>query len=132
MESISGLIAVLLQHSQRLTDLWNFQIIVILGIIGFLLAHADQVTKRLKMFLTVVFIIFALVSLVSLKTFQEREEQLWLIVKEKVSDHTAYRDSERHYVATLKPTGVHWKGIAIILADLLVIFAIISTPSKDE
>ncbi|OQW90415.1 MAG: hypothetical protein BWK79_19970 [Beggiatoa sp. IS2] len=51
MESLAELIAVLLQHSQRLSDLWNFQIIVILGIIGFLLAHADQVTTRLKVFL---------------------------------------------------------------------------------
>lgn len=132
MESLANLINVLLQHSQRLTDLWNFQIIVILGVIGFLLAHTSHVTKRFKIFLTTVFIIFAFTSLISLKTFQEREEQLWLVIKDKVADHNAYNDRERYYITTLKPTAVHWKAIAIILADLLVVFAIVTTPNKKE
>lgn len=42
MESLAQLIEILLQHSQRLTDLWNFQLIVILGIVGFLLSHASD------------------------------------------------------------------------------------------
>ena len=132
MESLAGLLSVLIQHSQRLTEVWNFQIIVILGTIGFLLAHTAQVNRRFKIFLTTAFVIFAIVSLVSLKTFQEREEQLWLVIKEKVADHQTYTDGERYYVNTLKPTAVHWKAIAIILADMLVIFAIVTTPSKKD
>jgi uncharacterized membrane protein len=132
MESLAQLIGILLEHSQRLTDLWNFQIIVILGIVGFLLSHASLVTNRFKLFLATIFIVFALTSLVSLQTFQEREEQMWLIIKDRVADTKKYTDGERLYIATLKPTGVHWKAAAIIFADLIVILAILLTSTKKD
>ena len=130
MEKFAELISILLQHSQRFLDFWNFQIIISLGVLGFAFANQEIMAKRsIRVFFSVVFISVALFSVFSLSVHQEREEKLWTAIESRVAaEPTSFTPEETAYLDSLKPTKFSTKAGAILLADLFVIAAIWASP----
>ena len=73
MEKYAELIAVLLEHSQRFIDFWNLQLVIALGVLGFLLANPEIVSKlQFRLIISGIFIAIAAFSIFSLFTHQKR------------------------------------------------------------
>jgi len=126
MEQFGNLISVLLEHSQRFTDFWNFHIVVSLGVLGFVLANDEIISKlRVRILLTLVFVFIAAYSLFSLSRHQDREVKLWRVLEAQVvATPDAYIPEEVQYIESLKPTEFGIKAGALLTADLLVILMI--------
>ena len=126
MEQFGNLISVLLEHSQRFTDFWNFHIVISLGILGFILANDEIISKlRVRILLTLVFVFIATYSLFSLSRHQEREVKLWRVLEAQVvARPDEYIPEEVQYIDSLKPTEFGIKAGALLTADLLVILMI--------
>lgn len=126
MENLSGLISILLQHSQRFLDFWNFQIVVSLGVLGFVLAnHALIARLPVRILLTAVFLFIAIFSIFSLSAHQQREEKLWTALEARVvAAPDKFLPEDVAYIDSLKPTNFTIKAGAIIAADLLVVAVI--------
>jgi hypothetical protein len=130
MEKFAELISILLQHSQRFLDFWNFQIIIILGVLGFAFANQEVIAKRsIRLLISLVFIFIAGFSVFSLSVHQGREEKLWTALESRVAaDPASFMPEETAYLDSLKPTKFATKVSAILLADAFVIAAIWVSP----
>lgn len=130
MEKFGELIAVLLEHSQRFIDIWNLQLVIVLGVIGFSLANPQIVSKgRVRLLISVVFIAIALFSVFSLSAHQKREEKLWIALEARVAAAPGeFIPEEVAYIDSLKPTAFPIKAGAIVVADALVILVIWFSP----
>ena len=126
MEHFGNLISVLLEHSQRFTDFWNFHIVVSLGVLGFVLANDQIISKlRVRILLTIVFVFIAAYSVFSLSVHQKREVNLWRVLDAQVTaTPDEYIPEEVQYIESLKPTEFGIKAGALLTADLLVILMI--------
>ena len=126
MEHFGNLISVLLEHSQRFTDFWNFHIVISLGVVGFVLTNDEIISKlRVRILLTVVFVFIATYSVFSLSRHQEREVNLWRVLETQVvATPDEYTPEEVQYIESLKPTEFGIKAGALLTADLLVILMI--------
>ena len=125
MEKLASLIAILLEHSQRFFDFWNFQIVVSLAVLGFALSNEGLVSKRrVRLLITLVFTVIAVYSVYSLSIHQQREEKLWAALETRVAAAPAdYTAEEKIYLESLKPTAFPIKAGALVVADFLVIVA---------
>ena len=125
MEKFAELISILLQHSQRFFDFWNFQIVVSLAVLGFVFANQEVVSRlRVRLVITLVFLLIILFSIFSLSVHQQREEKLWLALESRVSvAQTQYTPQEIEYLESLKPSSFLIKAGALVAADVLVILA---------
>ena len=86
MEQFSGLISILLEHSQRFFDIWNFQILISLGVIGFVLSNEGLAAKnRVRINITVVFVMIAIFSVFTLSVHHQREVLLWTALEARVA-----------------------------------------------
>jgi hypothetical protein len=135
MEKFSGLIAVLLEHSQRFLDIWNLQLVIALGVLGFSLANQQVISKvRVRLLISAIFIAIAVFSVFSLSAHQRREEKLWTVLEAHVAaSPTEFIPEEVAYIDSLKPTPFDIKAGAMVAADLLVILVIWFTPKiKDD
>lgn len=134
MESFSGLISILLEHSQRFIDFWNLQLVITLGVLGFSLANPQVVSKiRVRVLISAIFIIIAAFSVFSLSAHQERAEKLWTALEARVAAApTEFIPEEAAYVDSLKPTPFGVKAGAIVAADVLVIMAVWFLPKIRE
>lgn len=123
MEKFAGLIQILLEHSQRFYDIWNFQIVVSLAVLGFVLSNQELVARyRIRTHITLVFLLIALFSLFTLSVHHQREVLLWNALKAHVtSAPTDFTLEEVAYLDSLRPTSFLIKGGALLFADLLVI-----------
>ena len=134
MEKFAELIAVLLEHSQRFFDIWNLQLIIVLGVLGFVLTNQQIISKiRVRLLLSAVFIAIAAFSVFSLSAHQNREEKLWTALEARVA--TAPGDfipQEVAYIDSLKPTAFGIKAGMLVAADLLVILVIWFSPRLKE
>lgn len=126
MEKISALIPILLEHSQRFSDFWNFHIIVSLGVLGFVLANEGIASKlRVRLLVTVTFFLIAVYSVFSLSIHQERQVKLWNALEAHiVSAPGEFVPEEVDYIDSLKPTDFGVKAGALLTADLLVVLAV--------
>jgi hypothetical protein len=126
MEYFGDLISVLLEHSQRFTDFWNFHIVISLGVLGFVLTNDSVISKlRVRILLTLVFVFIAAHSVFSLSVHQEREVKLWKVLEAQViTTPDEYIPEEIQYIDSLKPTEFGIKAGALLTADLLVILMI--------
>jgi hypothetical protein len=124
MEQFSGLISILLEHSQRFFDIWNFQILISLAVIGFVLSNEGLVAKdRVRLHITLVFVMIAIFSVFTLSVHHQREVQLWTALEARVAAApNQFIPEEIQYLDSLKPTAFVIKGGALVAADLLVIF----------
>ena len=134
MEKFSGLITVLLEHSQRFIDFWNLQIIVVLGVLGFVLANQEITSRtRVRLLITLVFVAIAVFSVFSLSAHQRREEKLWTALEARVAAApTEFLPEEAAYIDSLKPTAFGIKAGSVVAADLLVILVIWFSPKIKE
>jgi uncharacterized membrane protein YeiB len=131
MEKFGELIAVLLEHSQRFFDFWNFQILVSLAVLGFVLSNQELVSKRsVRILITLVFALIAGYSVFSLSVHQNREENLWAALESRVQAAPAqYTAEEISYLQSLKPTAFPIKAGALVSADFLVILVTWLSPA---
>jgi hypothetical protein len=126
MEIFSGLISVLLEHSQRFIDFWNLQLVIALGVLGFTLSNPQVVSKtRIRFLITMVFIAIAAFSVFSLASHQERAEKLWAALEARITAEPGkFIPEEIAYIDSLEPTPFVIKAGAIVAADMMVILAI--------
>jgi len=126
MENFSGLISVLLEHSQRFIDFWNLQLVIALGVLGFSLANSQVVSKvRVRVLLSAIFVAMAVFSVFSLSVHQERAEKLWTALEARLAAApTEFIPEEVAYIDSLQPTPFVIKAGAIVAADVLVILTI--------
>lgn len=134
MENFSGLIGVLLEHSQRFIDFWNLQLVIALGVLGFSLANPEVVARaRVRILISAVFVAIAAFSVFSLSAHQERAERLWTALEARVSAAPAdFLPEEAAYIDSLQPTPFALKAGAIAGADALVILVIWFLPKLKE
>ena len=130
MEQYSGLISILLEHSQRFFDIWNFQILISLAVIGFVLSNEGLIAKnRVRLHITIVFVMVAIFSVFTLSVHHQREVQLWTALEARVAAApNQFIPEETRYLDTLKPTSFVIKGGALVVADLLVILVTWMSP----
>ena len=130
MEKFAELISILLQHSQRFLDFWNFQIIISLAVLGFIFSNQEVMAKRsIRVLISLVFVFIAGFSIFSLSVHQGREEKLWTALEARVAaDSASFTPEETTYLDSLKPTKFATKAGAILFADVFVIAAIWVSP----
>jgi len=135
MEKFSGLISVLLEHSsQRFIDFWNLQLVIALGVLGFSLANPEIVSRvRVRVLISLVFVLIAGFGLFSLSAHQERAEKLWTALEARLAAAPGeFIPEEVAYMDSLKPTPFPVKAGAIVAADVLVILVIWFSPKIKE
>ncbi len=123
MEDFSGLINLLLQHGQRFFEIWNFQIIIAIAVIGYIFSNEGLVAKnRVRIHITIVFLMIAIFSVYTLSVHHGREVALWNALQAKVAAAPGqFTAEDTAYLGTLKPTSFFLEAGALIIADLLVI-----------
>jgi hypothetical protein len=123
MEQYANLISLLLQHGQRFFEIWNFQIIVAAAAIGFIMSREGLVSNnRVRVNLTIVFLMIAVFSIYTESIHHQRETLLWNALQARVTSAPGqFTREEVEYLDSLKPTAFVIKAGALIVADLLVI-----------
>lgn len=123
MEQYTSSISLLLQHGQRFFEIMNFQIIIAVAVIGFVMSNEGRTAKdRVRMNITIVFLMLAMFSVYTESIHHQREMLLWNALEAHVAaapDH--FLPAEVDYIDLLKPTSFYIKAGALIFADLLVI-----------
>lgn len=130
MANFSGLISILLEHSQRFIDFWNLHLVIAIGVLGFSLANSEIVAhRRVRLLLMFIFVAIAVFSVFSLSAHQQRAEKLWTAMEARVAaTPSEFIPEEVAYIDSLKPTPFIVKAGAIVAADILVIFVIWFSP----
>ena len=130
MEKYAELITILLQHSQRFFDIWNFQILISLAVIGFVLSNEGLVAnQRVRVNITAVFVLIAIFSVYTLSVHNGREVLLWNALEARVAASPAqFTPEEKAYLQSLRPTAFVIKAGALVFADLLVILVTWTSP----
>jgi hypothetical protein len=123
MEQYTNSISLLLQHGERFFEIWNFQIIIAVAAVGFIMSHEGLTAKdRVRLNITIVFVLIAIFSVYTLSVHHEREVLLWNAIQSRI-DRAAnpLTSSEIQYLQALKPTDFLRKAAALVTADLVVI-----------
>ncbi len=123
MDQYAGLISVLQQHAQRFFEIWNFQIVISVAVLGFVLSNEGLVAKdRMRVNITIVFFLIAVFSVYTLSVHNQHETLLWNAIQSRVDANPAqFTSAEMQYLDSMKPTSFLRKAIALVLADFLVI-----------
>ena len=123
MEAYSGLINILLQHGQRFFEIWNFQIIIAVAAVGFIMSNEGLTAKaRVRVNITLVFVLIAIFSVYTLSVHHEREMLIWNAIQSRLDvDSIQLTSSEIQYIESLNPTDFLRKVAALITTDLIVI-----------
>ena len=131
MEKFASLILILLEHSQRFFEIWNFQIVVSVAAVGFVLSNEGFIARnRVRVNVTIVFLLMAVFSVYTLSVHNEREILLWNAIQSRIErDSIQLTPAEIHYLESLKPTSFLRKAVALVFADLLVIAVTWVSPS---
>ena len=123
MEQYTNSIALLLQHGQRFFEIWNFQIIIAVAAVGFIMSHEGLTARdRVRLNITIVFGLMAIFSVYTLSVHHEREMLLWNAIQSRI--HVASPPltlAEMEYIRALEPMDFLRKAAALIAADLIVI-----------
>lgn len=123
MEQYTNSISLLLQHGQRFFEIWNFQIILAVAAAGFIMSNEGLTARnRVRVNLTLVFVLIAIFSVYTLSVHHERETLLWNAIQSRIDrDSTQLTPAEIQYIDSLKPASFLHKAAALIITDLLVI-----------
>jgi len=134
MENYSGLISILLEHSQRFIDFWNLQLVITIGTLGFALTNPQVVAKtRIRVLISSIFIAIAAFSVFSLSAHQERAEKLWSALEaHTVSSPGEFIPEEIAYITSLEPTPFPIKAGALVAADIVAVLVIWFSPKLKE
>jgi hypothetical protein len=123
MEQYTNSISLLLQHGQRFFEIWNFQIIIAVAAVGFIISNEGLTARnRVRVNITLVFVLIAIFSVYTLSVHHERELLVWNAIQSRINLGTVQlTPAEIQYIESLKPTSFLQKAAALIAADLLVI-----------
>jgi hypothetical protein len=123
MEEYTNSIVLLLQHGERFFEIWNFQIIIAVAAVGFIMSHEGLTAKdRIRVNITIVFVLIAIFSVYTLSVHHEREILLWNAIQSRIArDSLSLTPAEIQYIESLKPTDFLRKAAALVAADLIVI-----------
>ena len=123
MEPYTNSISLLLQHGQRFFEIWNFQIIIAVAAVGFFMSHEGLTANfRVRVNITVVFLLIAIFSVYTLSVHHEREVLLWNAIQSRIDGGSIQLTSaETRYLEALKPTDFLRKAAALVVADLIVV-----------
>ena len=123
MDQYTNSISLLLQHGQRFFEIWNFQIIIAVAAVGFIMSNEGLTAKtRVRVNITLVFVLIAIFSMYTLSVHHEREMLIWNAIQSRIDrDSIQLTSSEIQYIQALKPTDFLRKAAALITADLIVI-----------
>jgi hypothetical protein len=134
MEQYTNSITLLLQHGERFFEVWNFQIIIAVAAVGFIMSHEGLTAKdRVRVNITIVFLLIAIFSVYTLSVHHEREILLWNAIQSRIDrDSTQLTPAEIQYIQSLKPTDFLRKAAALVAADLIVIVMTWISPRMRE
>ena len=134
MEKYAELISILLQHSQRFLDFWNYQIVISLATLGFIFSNPMAIAKRsIRWFITAIFVMMAIVTVSFLSVHERRQEKMYAAIQSHVAAAPAdFTQADIEYIDSLKPTAFGGKAGVIVLADLLIIAAVWVSPKIKE
>ena len=123
MEQFTNSISLLLHHAERFFEIWNFQIIIAVTAVGFILSHEGLTARsRVRVNITIVFLLIAIFSVYTLSVHHERETLLWNAIQSRIErDALPLTLAESQYIDSLKPTDFLRKAAALVAADLIVI-----------
>ena len=123
MEQYTNSISLLLQHGQRFFEIWNFQIIIAVAAVGFIMSHEGlTANSRVRVNITIVFVLIALFSVYTLSVHHEREVLLWNAIQSRIDrDSVQLTSAEMRYLQALRPTDFLRKAAALVAADLIVV-----------
>lgn len=123
METYTNSISLLLQHGQRFFEIWNFQIILAVAAVGFIMSNEGLTMRnRVRGNITIVFLLIAIFSVYTLYVHHEREVLLWNAIQSRIEeDALRLTTAEKDYIAALQPTDFLRKSAALVVADLIVI-----------
>ena len=123
MEQFTNSISLLLQHGQRFFEIWNFQIILAIAAVGFIMSNEGlTATNRVRINITIVFLLIALFSVYTLSVHHERETLLWNAIQSRIGrDSIQLTPAEIQYLESLRPTDFLRKAAALVATDLIVI-----------
>jgi hypothetical protein len=123
MEQYTNSISLLLQHGQRFFEIWNFQIILAVAAVGFIMSHEGLTARNsVRVNISVVFVLIAIFSVYTLSVHHERELLLWNAIESRIGrGPIQLTPAEIEYIETLKPTDFLRKAAALVAADLVVI-----------
>ena len=58
MDQYAGLISILQQHAQRFFEIWNFQIVISVAVLGFVMSNEGLAARnRMRVNITIVFVL---------------------------------------------------------------------------
>jgi hypothetical protein len=134
MEQYTNSISLLLQHGQRFFEIWNFQIIIAVAAVGFIMSHEGlTANSRVRANITIVFVLIAIFSVYTLSVHHEREVLLWNAIQSRIDETPIpLTPAEMGYIETLKPTDFLRKSAALVVADLIVIAIAWLSPRMKE
>ena len=123
MEQYTSSISLLLQHGQRFFEIMNFQIIIAVAVIGFVMSNEGLSAKdRVRVNITIVFVMLAIFSVYTESIHHQRETLLWNALEAHIATVPShFLPAEVDYIDSLKPTPFFIKAGALVLADLLVV-----------
>ena len=123
MEEYTNSISLLLQHGERFFEIWNFQIIIAVAAVGFIMSNEGLTAQnRVRMNITIVFFLIAVFSVYTLSVHHDREVLMWNAIQSRIErDENRLTSAELAYIESLKPTDFIRKAAALIAAVLLVI-----------
>ena len=123
MEQYTNSVSLLLQHGQRFFEIWNFQIIIAVAAIGFLMSNEGLAAKnRVRLNITIVFLMIAIFSVYTESIHHQRETLMWNALEAHVAaTPRQFLPEDVDYLNSLKPTPLFIKAGALVIADLLVI-----------
>src|ERR1051325_4257154 len=123
MEQYTNSVSLLLQHGQRFFEIWNFQIIIAVAAIGFIMSNEGLAAKnKVRVNITIVFLMIAVFSVYTESIHHQRETLMWKALEAHIAaSPNQFLPEEVKYVDSLKPTPLFIKAGALVIADLLVI-----------
>src|ERR1043165_3538605 len=123
MEQYTNSISLLLQHGQRFFEIWNFQVILAVAAIGFLMSNEGLAAKnKVRLNITIVFLMIAIFSVYTESIHHQRETLMWNALKAHVAaSPNEFMPEEVDYLNSLQPTPLFIKAGALVVADVLVI-----------
>jgi hypothetical protein len=123
MEQYTSSISLLLQHGQRFFEIMNFQIIIAVAVLGFVMSNEGRSAKdQVRMNITIVFFLLAVFSVYTESIHHQREMLVWNALEAHVAAAPdQFLPAEVEYIDSLKPTSFWIKAGALAFADALVV-----------
>ena len=125
MQAYAELITILQGHAKGYFEIWNFQIVVAVAVVGYVMSREGLAARdKIRVNITVVFTLMAIFSVYTLSIHHTHETLLWSAIQSRVElDPTQFTPAEIQYLESLKPLSFLRKATALVIVDLIVIAA---------